>query len=202
MRLTASDFLPPQDFLNQRSQIFNSIKNLKKDRRIHLGPDITFYFENKETIQWQIQEMLRIEKGGLEQIQEEIEAYQDLLPQKDPHGHMNLSCTMMIEEGDITRRKILLQELSNIENSIEIQIGKHILKAQDIQDGIQRTNSQGKTSAIHFLKFTFTQSVIQDFYDSTIDAFILSNHPRYGYRQELTANQKQALLNDLKSIEG
>ncbi len=199
--LTPNDFLPQNDFLKQRQTIFDNIKVIKKARRIPLGPDITFYFENKETIQWQIQEMLRIEKGGHEQIQDEIDAYGELIPQKGRYADKHISCTMMIEEDDAIRRKVLLQELSNIELSIFLHIGNVVVQAQDIQDGIERTNSQGKTSAIHFLRFTLKDSAIDLLENPSSSIELISKHPRYSYQHLLSSNQKNALLQDLNSIQ-
>lgn len=199
--LAPSDFLPQEDFLKQRHTILDNVKIIKKARRIPLGPDITFYFENKETILWQIQEMLRIEKGGHEQIQDEIDAYDALVPQKGEHEYKHISCTMMIEENEVMRRKVLLQELSNIENSISLHVGDVIIQAQNIQDGIERTNSQGKTSAIHFLKFIFENSIIDIFKNPQSCVKLISNHPRYSYTHLLSEDQKNALLKDLNSIQ-
>src|SRR5580765_8057446 len=117
-RITAADILSAAEYDQQRKSLKANLIPMKKKRRIEVGPFATFYFENYATMWLQVQEMLRIEKGGAEQIPGELEAYNPLIPQGD-----ELIATMMLEIEDGNRRHNVLLTLGDIEETIFMEIG-------------------------------------------------------------------------------
>src|SRR4051812_6060979 len=117
-KITPADLLPPLEYDAQRSRLKQNLLPMKKLRRVEVGPFATFYFENYATMWLQVQEMLRIEKGGEEQISGELAAYNPLIPQGD-----ELIATMMLEIEDGNRRNATLLTLGGIEESVFMEIG-------------------------------------------------------------------------------
>src|SRR5271154_2323320 len=117
-RITPADILSPQEYDARRETLKKSILPVKKNRRVEVGPFATFYFENYATMWLQVQEMLRIEKGGVEQIPGELETYNPLIPQGD-----ELIATMMLEIEDADRRHNTLLTLGGIEETVFLEIG-------------------------------------------------------------------------------
>ena len=130
---------------------------LKKHRRVEVGPFATFYFENYETMWLQVQEMLRIEKGGAEQLAGELEAYNPLIPQGD-----ELIATLMLEIEDANRRNATLLTLGGIEETVFMEIGGTRIKATPTEYD-DRTTADGKTSSVHWLRFKLTPELIARF---------------------------------------
>ena len=130
---------------------------MKKLRRIEVGPFATFYFENYATMWLQVQEMLRIEKGGDEQIPGELEAYNPLIPQGD-----ELIATMMLEIEDANRRNTVLLTLGGIEETVFLEIGGETIRATPTEYD-DRTTPDGKTSSVHWLRFKLTPEQIARF---------------------------------------
>ena len=136
-KITPQDLLPLAEYDSQRATLKKNLLPMKKTRRVEVGPFATFYFENYATMWLQVQEMLRIEKGGEEQVAGELEAYNPLIPQGD-----ELIATMMLEIEDAGRRHNTLLTLGGIEESVFMEIGgdKVIATAQsgipnDVPDG-------------------------------------------------------------------
>ena len=197
--LSQSDILPLDVFSKQRLALRKEIISIKKDRRIHIGTDITLYIENKKTLLWQVHEMLRVEGGGLDQIQDELTAYAPLCPKKFSDNYKEVSITLMIEITNPTRRHDMLKKLSHIENHIYFTCHNERLQVMVIEDNIDRVNDEGKTSAVHFLKISFPPS-FQEF----LKAHPLSiqiEHPHYRHSAELMPNQQLALLEDLAKLD-
>ena len=111
------DLLPIEKYEQEREKHRLKLVEIKKKRRLAVGPDIIFHFENKETIRFQVQEMLYIEKGGAEQVKEELNAYNPLIPQGN-----NLTTTMMIEIPEEEKRKTRLLQLGHIEQQVVLQL--------------------------------------------------------------------------------
>ena len=122
---------------------------MKKNRRVELGPHSTFYFENFFTMKAQIQEMLYIEKGGDEQLRDELEAYNPLIP-----NGSELVATFMFEIDNPLTRKKVLSSLGNVENKTYIKVNGNKIFAVPEND-VDRTDNSGKTSSVHFLHFKF-----------------------------------------------
>ena len=123
-RITAADILSDAEYNARRAELRAASIADKKNRRIEVGPYATLYFENYNSMWLQVQEMLRIEKGGADQIAGELEAYNPLIPQGD-----ELIATFMIEIEDADRRDRELRKLGKIEDSVFMDIGKDRIKA-------------------------------------------------------------------------
>src|SRR6202789_1720512 len=117
-KITNDDILPPKEYDFRRAALKQNLLPVKKLRRVEVGPFATFYFENYATMWLQVQEMLRIEKGGAEQVAGELEAYNPLIPQGD-----ELIATMMLEIEDAARRHNTLLTLGGIEETVFMEIG-------------------------------------------------------------------------------
>jgi hypothetical protein len=187
--ITATDILPAQKWGEQRKKQRADISALKKTRRVAIGPHATLYFENWDTMWYQVQEMLWIEKGGAAQLTDELAAYNPLIPNGE-----ELSATFMIEIPDEARRRAVLATLGGIEDQISLIIDGQSIKAVAEQD-LDRTTADGKTSAIHFLHFPFRRSQIAAF-TSGEEVQIRIDHPNYGHIAILPRAVQDALVMD------
>lgn len=188
--ITKKDLVSNEEFDAIRNKRRHEVMTLKKNRRFSVGPDITFYFENKETLIWQIQEMLFIEKGGDEQIQDELDAYNPLIPNGD-----EWVATMMIEIDDFQRRRLTLAQLGHIENQIFLSFDDEDVQAIPTDD-MERTNESGKASAVHFLHFRFSKEQKKKIQNASSVALSI-RHPRYYFTSEMTGEILTSLKNDL-----
>src|SRR3954469_7572440 len=156
-KITPADLLPIPEYDQQRKSLKANLIPMKKSRRVEVGPFATFYFENYATMWLQVQEMLRIEKGGEEQIAGELEAYNPLIPQGD-----ELIATMMLEIEDADRRHATLLTLGGIEEQVFMDIGAAKIRATPTEYD-DRTTPDGKTSSVHWLRFKLTADHIARF---------------------------------------
>lgn len=180
MMLTHADILSVKEFKKIRSSKLQEILQLKEDRRIAVGPDITFYFENTQTIWWQIQEMLRIENGGDEQITDELSAYNPLIPEKREKSY-EISATMMIEIDDPVRRKVVLNQLFGIDQHIMFELQNATIPAVSIDPSNERNRVEDhKTSAVHFLKWLVPAEHVGTFLGE--DTYLSINHDYYSFK--------------------
>jgi hypothetical protein len=194
--LTTDDILPNDIFCAKRTDFLNKLMTIKKDRRIAIGPDATFYFENHLTLWWQVQEMLRVEKGGAEQLADELTAYAPLLPRAFPDGSMELVATFMVEIDDLERRFRTLSSLGGIEQHIWLHINDTKIQATPETD-IDRTDENGKTSAVHFIRFRLKVDQIMQFQQPNQNVIFEITHPNYSHKTLLNENQREALALDL-----
>ena len=134
-----------------RDERRRQIAEMKKNRRVHVGPDVTFYFENFDTMLHQVHEMLAVEKGGEAQIEDELRAYNPLVP-----SGRELVATMMIEIDDPGRRDRMLRGLGGIESTAAFTVAGETITAVPESD-VERTTKDGKTSSVHFLRFVFSE---------------------------------------------
>src|SRR5471032_1143233 len=141
-KITTADILSVAEYDQQRASLKANLIPMKKLRRIEVGPFATFYFENYATMWLQVQEMLRIEKGGEEQLAGELEAYNPLIPQGD-----ELIATMMLEIEDANRRHNTLLTLGGIEETVFMEIGHQRIAATPTEYD-DRTTPDGKTSSV------------------------------------------------------
>ena len=191
-RITEVDILSHDEYAAQREQRRREIIALKQNRRMSVGPFATFYFESFQTMLQQVQEMLWIEKGGDEQIQDELEAYNPLIPQGD-----ELVATVMFEIEDPVRRSQILAQLGGVESTFEIRLGDDAIRAEpEVGDGVERTTEAGKTSSIHFLHFRFTPDQVATFRDPNAQVIVTIGHENYGHMAVMPANVKSALASD------
>jgi hypothetical protein len=142
--LTRADIIPPAEYAATRRQRRQAISELKKRRRIEVGPFATFFFENYATMWQQVHEMLHVEKGGEAQIADELEAYNPMIPQGN-----ELVATIMLEIDDPARRGNVLARLGGIENHVFLEVaGKRTRPAKTPAptERRHRCNSSGSTS--------------------------------------------------------
>ena len=159
-RITAADIAPVEIFAAERKTRRAALLPAKRLRRVALGPYCTVYFESFETMLFQIQEMLLIEKGGAAQLPDELAAYNPLIPQG-----RELVATVMFEIDDPDRRARVLAELGGVEDHFFLEIAGDRAAAQQEGD-VERTREDGKTSSVHFLRFPLsTAAQIAAFHD-------------------------------------
>lgn len=188
--ISREDILSPEAYEAVRDERRRAVALHKRNRRIAVGPDVTFYFESYQTICHQIHEMLRIEKGGEAQIADELRAYRPLIP-----SGTDLVATMMIEIAEPVRRARLLAELGGIEKAVSLEVGGERIPAVPEED-VERTTAEGKTSSVHFLKFPFTPSQIAAFRQPGSRVVLAINHPRYDHMAALPEPVRAALAED------
>jgi len=187
-KITPADILPAPEYDFRRSALKQNLLPMKKLRRIEVGPFATFYFENYATMWLQVQEMLRIERGGEVQLAGELEAYNPLIPQGD-----ELIATMMLEIEDADRRNKVLLTLGGIEETVFMEIGGEQIKATPTEYD-DRTTPDGKTSSVHWLRFKLNKDQIARF--ATERVIIGIGHRNYGHMAVLGDETKAALAKD------
>ncbi len=171
--ITNGDLLAIEDYAARRRDLRKEAVAVKRHRRMDVGPNATFYFENYETMWHQIHEMLYIEKGGEDQIADELAAYNPLIPKGK-----ELVATLMFEVDDEARRARLLAQLGGVENTITLTIGGHEVRAKPEVD-VERTTDEGKASSVHFLHFSFTDEQIAAFRGSSDPVVLAINKEKY-----------------------
>src|SRR3954469_25453016 len=186
-KITQDDLLSLREYETQRKALKNNLIPVKKQRRVEVGPFATFYFENYATMWLQVQEMLRIEKGGAEQVPGELDAYNPLIPQGD-----ELIATLMLEIEDANRRNTVLLTLGGIEESVFLEIGGDVIRATPTEYD-DRTTAEGKTSSVHWLRFKLTADQIAHFKNGTERVVLGVSHPHYGHMAVLGAEARAAL---------
>ena len=189
--LTADDIVPTAEYAPRRTEHRRRIAARKRNRRVEVGPVVTFYFECWESMWLQVQEMLRIKKGGEEQIAGELAAYNPLIPQGT-----DLIATMMIEIEDENLRRRTLASLGHIEDMVHISFTGHTVKGVPEAD-IDHTTEEGKTSSVHFLHFAFTPVQVTDFKAGSAQVAVGILHPSYGHMAVLSEESRAALAADL-----
>jgi Protein of unknown function (DUF3501) len=163
---------------------------MKRDRRVEVGPVCSFYFENYETMWNQIHEMLFIEKGGEAQIDDELSAYNPLIPKG-----RELVATVMFEIDDLKRRGELLAKLGGVEETAFIQIGDIVVAGKPEAD-LDRTSAAGKASAVQFIHFPFTEDAIQAFRQTGAQVVLGFKHPHYAHMSVMPEATRAALAGD------
>ena len=187
-KITPADILPVPEYDSRRAALKRNLLPVKKSRRVEVGPFATFYFENYATMWLQVQEMLRIEKGGEEQITGELDAYNPLIPQGD-----ELIATLMLEIEDGNRRNAALLTLGGIEETVFMEIGGDKIAATPTEYD-DRTTADGKTSSVHWLRFKLTPEQIARFKNERVVIGVAHNN--YGHMAVLTDETKAALAKD------
>ena len=190
-KLKPSDLMSLEQYARQRNEFRNRVIAHKKYRRIGIGPHLFLYFEDRLTIQYQIQEMLRIEKiFEADGIQEELDAYNPLIPD----GH-NLKATAMLEYQDVAQRKQQLALLKGIEDQVWIQVdGFEPVYAISNED-LERSNAE-KTSAVHFMRFELDPAMIAALHSGAA-LKLGSSHQAYTHQTQVDSHSQRALVADL-----
>ena len=164
--------------------------NLKKKRRVPLGPYATFYFECYETMLAQVQEMLYIEKGGHEQLKDELKAYNPLIPKGQ-----ELIATLMFEIDNPLSRTEFLNKVGGIEKKVFFKIDDQKINSIPEKD-VDRTSSEGKASSVQFIHFYFNDDQIKKFKNLKNDVIIGIDHHLYNHMTKIPEITKQALIKD------
>jgi len=155
-KLTRDDLFSLEEYAEKRTAFRTKVMEHKKTRQVHLGEHATLYFENQLTMQYQIQEMLRIEKiFEKDGIQEELDTYNPLIPDGS-----NLKATFMVEYEDVEERQDALAKLIGIEDKVWVQV-KGFDKAYAIADEDLERDTEEKTSSVHFMRFELTDDMVK-----------------------------------------
>ena len=184
------DIMPLDVYIKNRKELRKNIVNFKKDRRIALGPYGTFYFESYETMLAQVQEMLYIEKGGDEQLKDELTAYNPLIP-----NGKELTATLMFEIDNPVSRAAFLSKVGGIEEKAYIKIGGQLIKAIPEED-VDRTSAEGKASSVQFIHFKFSDEQIQKFKSESVEIEIGMDHKEYSHTTKLSSANLSSLSAD------
>ena len=184
------DLIPANIYSESRKQIRKDLVEFKKNRRIALGPYATFYFESFETMVAQVQEMLHIEKGGDEQLKDELIAYNPLVP-----NGTELIATLMFEIDNPISRGAFLGKVGGIEEKIFMKIDKEEVKAVPEAD-VDRTSAEGKASSVQFIHFKFSDDQINKFKKGNISIELGIDHKEYSHTTKLTEDNIKSLSAD------
>ncbi len=190
--VTPQELLPAADYEEKRTGIRQHIIALKKRRRITVGEYITLVFENRETVLFQIQEMLRTERiFAPEKIQEECDVYNALLPGKD-----ELSATLFIEITDPDKIQELLDSFKGIDNHNIVAIS---IKGEEVFANFEAGHSkEDKVSAVHFVRFSTTPLFRDHLAQPEISAFLTITHPHYQAKALVSSEMKKEWIHDLQ----
>ena len=185
-----SDLLAPDVYEKNRRQMRKERVEFKKDRRVPLGPYATFYFECYETMLAQVQEMLHIEKGGDEQLNDELTAYNPLIP-----NGKELVSTLMFEIDNPVIRATFLGKLGGVEENVFIKIDNDIIYGKPEID-VDRTSAEGKASSVQFIHFEFDQNQISKFKGNNVSIELGIDHKEYSHSTRLSESTIKALSSD------
>lgn len=188
--LTAADILPWAEYAKDRMDTRRRIGQTKRNRRVDVGPNVTFYFESFETMWLQVQEMLHIERGGEEQLKDELAAYNPLIPQGQ-----ELVATFMIEIDEPERRKRILSRVGGIEETAFMMINGEKIAGRPEEDQ-DRTTEAGKASSVQFVHFAFSPAQIEAFKKPGTQVIVGLGHENYNHMAVLTETSRAELAKD------
>ena len=189
-KIEKNDLIPADVYEKNRKQIRKELVEFKKNRRIALGPYATFYFESFETMVAQIQEMLHIEKGGDEQLKDELIAYNPLVP-----NGKELTATLMFEIDNPISRGAFLGKVGGIEEKIFMKIEDEVVKAVP-EDDVDRTSVDGKASSVQFIHFKFRDDQINKIKSGNVSIELGIEHKEYMHTTKLTEDNVKSLAAD------
>ena len=188
--VTKADLMSLEEYSRKRKDMRKEIVNYKKNRRVALGPYANFYFESYKTMKAQIQEMLYIEKGGDEQLKDELAAYNPLIPKGS-----ELVATLMFEIDNPTLRLNFLNKVGGIEERVYMKVGNEKIIAIPEKD-VDRTSAEGKASSVQFIHFNFSKQQIKNFNDVNNDIIIGIDHKLYSHMSKISEETRNALAED------
>ena len=192
MKLTIDDIADLRAYERERDDFRRHIIDLKKQRRIPVGPFVTFVFENRDTIRFQIQEMARAEKILTDEaIQTELEIYNPLIPESG-----SLAATMFIELTSKDELKEWLPKLVGIESAVELRVGGRVVRARVDPEHEKQLTRDTITASVHYVHFDLGVEGIERF--ATERAAVAIAHPNYAFVTELDDVSKKSLLIDLR----
>ena len=185
-----SDIMSLDIYTKQRKQLRKNIVEFKKNRRISLGPYATFYFENYETMLAQVHEMLYIEKGGDDQLNDELTAYNPLIP-----NGKELIATLMFEIDNPVSRAAFLGKVGGIEQTVYMKVDGELIKAIPELD-VDRTSTEGKASSVQFVHFKFNDDQIKKFKSRSSQIELGIDHKDYSHSTRLNQSTIDSLVSD------
>jgi hypothetical protein len=191
-KLTRQDLLSLEDYAANRAEIRARVMAHKKNRKVHIGPSATLYFEDRQTIHYQIQEMLRVERiFEADGIAEELDAYNPLIP-----DGCNWKATFMLEEADAEKRRELLARMLGIEDRVWVRVDDHEPVYAIADEDLDRATAE-KTSSVHFMRFELSTPMIADLRQGASLGMGI-DHANYRYQLEPVAESvREALIADL-----
>ncbi len=189
-KIEASVILPLAQYARERADRRKRITELKKNRRMEVGPFATFYFESYDTMLHQVHEMMFIEKGGAEQLPDELAAYNPLIPQGS-----ELVATVMFEIDDPVRRERVLATLGGVEATAFIRVGDRVVRGVAEADQ-ERTREDGKASSVQFIRFPFDAAAIAAFRSGKADVVVGFDHPNYAHMAGMPVAVRRELSGD------
>ena len=189
--LKRSDLMSLETYTEQREAFRKRVLEHKKNRRVDVGPNFTLYFEDRLTIQYQVQEMLRIEKTFTAAgIEEELEAYNPLVP-----DGANFKATAMLEFEDVAVRRKALAELVGMEHQVWLRVDGHEQVIAISNEDMDRSTEE-KTAAVHFMRFELNPAMIVSLKRGAGLTFG-SDHPAYRHQASVNSQTLAALVSDL-----
>ena len=188
--VTKEDLIPADEYAKNRKAYRKEIVSYKKYRRVPLGPFANFYFESYETMKAQIQEMLYIEKGGDNQLKDELNAYNPLIPKGK-----ELVATLMFEIDNPILRAKFLGRLGGVEKNVFIKIDNEKIYAVPEED-LDRTTAEGKASSVQFVHFKFSDDQIAKFKSNKANVEIGIDHKEYQHYTKLSEQNIKTLSSD------
>lgn len=189
--ITRDDIMPLDQYELIRTEKKQEAIARKALTRLSVGPYATALFENWDSMWLQIQEMLRIEKGGDEQLGDELAAYDPMVPKGS-----ELTCTLLFEVEDPARRDAFLRTIGGVEDHVAIQLGGHVIRARAEGDTERTRASDNKASAVHFLHFDFTPEAMAAWKNGETSAMLVINHPNYGHAALFSADSRAFLARE------
>jgi hypothetical protein len=190
-KLTTEDLLPLERYHKERPSLRAEVLAHKRHRQAPIGPNVTLYFEDRLTMRYQVQEMLRAERiFESEAIAEELEAYNPLIP-----DGTNLKATMMIEYPEVAERRVALERLKGVENSVYLEVGNLGRVFAHADEDLERSDDT-KTSAVHFLRFELDAAMRSALKDGA--PLVLGvDHEHYRHELAASAEMRKSLAADL-----
>ena len=196
MKIELSDIKNILEYEREREEFRDRIIEIKKDRRISVGETITFVFENRDTVLFQIQEMVRAERiVDNKKIQDEIDTYGELLP-----GERTLSATMFIEIEDQARIKPTLERFLGITRPgvVKLEVDEQFTVNADFEGGREEEET-GRVAAVQYCKFTLDEAAFKAFMKRVAPVYLVVDHPNYKASARLTEANLASLRADLTS---
>ena len=191
--IALEDLIPHEEYERQREAFRAKIIALKQRRRLSIGPFITMVFENRETVRFQIQEMIRVERiFDPAKIQDELDVYNALLPEPK-----ELSATLLIEITDDATIKERLDQFMGLDHGEKVAI---VASGETVFGEFEGGRShESKISAVHFVRFRPSQSMVKTFADLNRPVTIRINHGRYQEEATVSGSLREEWLADLTS---
>jgi hypothetical protein len=189
-QITRDDLMPIPEYAKVRKERRLKLVEAKRNRRLHVGPYATFHFESYDTMWHQIHEMLYIEKGGEAQVEDELRAYNSLIP-----NGRELVATIMFEIDDERQRRAFLARLGGVEDTLFMRVDGETVRGASETD-VDRTSAEGKASSVQFVHFPFTPEQIAKFRKPGVEILLGFSHPHYGHMAIVPEPTRNALAQD------